>query len=607
MKYLEQKDKAMCDKAKMVIRDCAKKNKQGDPAYTSLSASMQIHLKRLVGSLYWKKAEDYLSQFLKQQFMKKQPGLTDGEAHLKASAMAREAAAPLLPSSSSVGSVGVTKTQSQSSSLLNPVQQEAARQRQLHEAQQARMNQMELKRKEQLKKLHNKKREDLRKKAEAQHQQQALVLHRQQQQQQEPGRSPTVIPPPSKKGGGKKADPRSKQQSLPGNNVLMAPAKAVVGVNSVPLKEYSELMSTLDHATELDVNSVVLISGRGGAAAGILNLEEEQRQLLYGTNGERKKSAKGLYGSGIPVVPTSGGSSTLVDKDGGTSTEEVISKLPSHLRGWSERNLVSSRTAWAKLRLVEREEAKRQEIHLPTPESSHLEEGKEILELTPSSVEKPMPASFCNSEWNWYNENTAEEDQALALISEATQLYVKTLLEGSINMSRQRMNVDGIRLWHIQQSAAAMNGMGASAPNGPLGLSQASHRPPLSLRLGCDVSRQHALAQGNAAKVCQRMEEALLRKRNIVNERCGLEDSFTLSEADGMDAVSKIPKLKTAASKADYNAKRSFEVYGGKDSGNPPLGRVPKQARILKNDFQACMRDPAFALYRGGITTRSFA
>ena len=617
MKYLEQKDKSMCDKAKMVIRDCAKKNKMGDPNYTSLSASMQIHLKRLVGSVYWKKAEDYLSQFLKQQFLKKDPGLSHEQAGVKASTMAKQAAAPLPTTIVSSPPSNQPHSSQSHQQKLQQQQQHAAQQRQMREKEHKRqMELMKIKEKN----LKKQKREnDARKKAVEQQQQQQAQLQR-------PPQQPLVVPPvvsgtptfvgklpDSKNRTGKKGIPsRPKPTSitpgkveLPGLPTLQG-ANMVGGVSTAQLKEYSELMNMLDHATEFDATSAILISGRG-ASAGVLNLEEEQKELLYGTNGKKNETAKGLYGSGTPVVPTS---TTSASGDTAGIIEGSESKLPPHLKGWSDRNLVSSRTAWAKLRLMEREEAKRQEIHLPTRDPIRSEEGDEIPPPPTSTETPPISASSSNSEWNWYNEETAEEDQALALVSEATQLYVKTLLEGAMNMSRQRMNLDGIRLWHIQQAAAAMNGAGASGANGHVvslgGLSQASRRPPLSLRLGCDVSRQHALTQGNAAKVCQRMEEALLRKRNVGNERRGLDDSLTLSEADSMDAVAKVPKLKAAASRADYNAKRSFEVYGGKESGDPPLGRVPKQARILKDDFKVCLKDPAFALHRGGITTRSF-
>merc|ERR1712238_441859 len=72
MKYLEQKNPEMHARAKAVIRQCANKNKEGDPNYASLSGSMQAALKKLVGSGYWKKAEDYLAQFLITQFEKRE-------------------------------------------------------------------------------------------------------------------------------------------------------------------------------------------------------------------------------------------------------------------------------------------------------------------------------------------------------------------------------------------------------------------------------------------------------------------------------------------------------------------------------------------------------
>ena len=95
LNYLKRKDKTMYDKAKMAIRVCAKNKKLGDPNYSLLSASMQIHLKRLVGRMHWKKAETYLSQFLKKQFLKKQQGLSDEQAGKKARYWAMQAAVPL--------------------------------------------------------------------------------------------------------------------------------------------------------------------------------------------------------------------------------------------------------------------------------------------------------------------------------------------------------------------------------------------------------------------------------------------------------------------------------------------------------------------------------
>jgi hypothetical protein len=43
--------------------------------------------------------------------------------------------------------------------------------------------------------------------------------------------------------------------------------------------------------------------------------------------------------------------------------------------------------------------------------------------------------------------------------------------------------------------------------------------------------------------------------------------------------------LKDASQKADDEAKRSFEIYGGKESKDPPFGRVPKKAKLMVNDL----------------------
>uniref|UniRef100_A0A6U0GYL9 Uncharacterized protein n=1 Tax=Helicotheca tamesis TaxID=374047 RepID=A0A6U0GYL9_9STRA len=41
MKYLEQKDKPMHARARAMIKECYDRNKKGDPAYASLTMSMQ--------------------------------------------------------------------------------------------------------------------------------------------------------------------------------------------------------------------------------------------------------------------------------------------------------------------------------------------------------------------------------------------------------------------------------------------------------------------------------------------------------------------------------------------------------------------------------------
>ena len=202
----------------------------------------------------------------------------------------------------------------------------------------------------------------------------------------------------------------------------------------------------------------------------------------------------------------------------------------------------------------------------------------------------------------------------------ATEYFIKSLLEGAVNAARQRQNLDGIRLWHQQHttsmpknsslaSKAAAGAADAPVTGGSLkALEQTpSKEYPLSLRLGCDVRRQIALAEGNAAKTYQRMEEAIHRQKANPNPHLThLASDRTLYNATSMSELSKIPKLPSAPSRADYDAKRSFEVYGGKHSFGPPLGRVPKKARVMVDDFRYCLNDPTFPLKRKSMLASGF-
>jgi hypothetical protein len=97
-------------------------------------------------------------------------------------------------------------------------------------------------------------------------------------------------------------------------------------------------------------------------------------------------------------------------------------------------------------------------------------------------------------EAQWFNEEKAKENKTLALLSEATETYLKFILNKALVAARQCENLDGIRLWHLQ--------------HGP-------SKPPISLHLGCDVNHQIAQAGGNTAKTVQHMEEVLNRQTHV--------------------------------------------------------------------------------------------
>ena len=103
----------------------------------------------------------------------------------------------------------------------------------------------------------------------------------------------------------------------------------------------------------------------------------------------------------------------------------------------------------------------------------------------------------------WFNEARAEQDPTLALLSEASEVFLKTTIEKAISKARLRQNLDGVRLWHPLQAHSNIPNYSSSVE---------VPTPPAFIRLGCDVRRQIALAEGNAAKVYQRMEEAISRQ-----------------------------------------------------------------------------------------------
>jgi len=142
--------------------------------------------------------------------------------------------------------------------------------------------------------------------------------------------------------------------------------------------------------------------------------------------------------------------------------------------------------------------------------------------------------------------------------------------------------LDGVRLWHTLHAR--------SSGNHAAGNDTANKDPPAALiRLGCDVRRQIALAEGNAAKTYQRMEDAISRQNDNACQTSHSSDDQPhrmLLEATSMSDLSKKSPLNTAAHIADINAKRKYAVFGGIDSQEPPFGRVPKKVKVMLQDIE---------------------
>ena len=104
----------------------------------------------------------------------------------------------------------------------------------------------------------------------------------------------------------------------------------------------------------------------------------------------------------------------------------------------------------------------------------------------------------------------------------------------------------------------------------------------------------------------KRMEEALERQIGIPVRARDLRQD-TLEEAADMGDLSWRPLLKQGSENADYHGKRSFEIYGGKESREPPLGRVPKKAKLCAEDFAMASALPVDGpYYKKTYTASSF-
>ena len=603
-----QKDKRMHHQAKIIIKDCAERNKRQEPGYESVTESMKRRLKELVGDHYWKKANDYLIHFIEQK--------------------RRQHAAAAAGGSSSGGGSRSSGGSSSSAQQQQQQQLDAHKRRRLKEQEDRERLRLQSLEKERLKKDQ----------ASKQRTAVASPLVAIQQEIQEKREQITMqtakVPTSSKasksksaarstaaaiaanttaatkgKGGGTKKAPRRKSAgesstvtarrgSAAGSKTAAAAsatAAAAAPVKRVvveePPREYKELMELIDHAVDYDWPSVGQLLG----AKSDLKLTEEEHLLLYGDLPEPSSKTKKRTSISKTSGKTPQGQDVSVKIEG-----QVDKKVNREVRpGWGRSNVLSARSAWARVRLRELKIRKRAASN-PSPivAGGLLSLSTSVArdqQLSTSAAAIPIVDAATSTtsatkpeiEGYWVNEETAEQDAALSLLSAGCQIYLKGVLQKTIQCARQRQNLDGIRLWHQQYTFSKGTSTTSSNINSTaLNLSKddKSKKPPLSLRLGCDVSRQVAQAQGNAAMTVKRMEEALERQTGIPMRARELNND-TLQEATSMGDLSWRPLLKEGAEKAEYQAKRSFEVFGGKEAKDPPLGRVPKKAKLQVEDL----------------------
>jgi hypothetical protein len=486
---------------------------------------MRVKLKQVVNDVYWKKAEDYLKHFLKEKASK-----------------------PVVSSSSSSTTTtsGAYGASTSSAPIINSVSNS-------HEAA-ARGNELQMppqQRQQEPPRGQNQDniptfRDDQSKKRQAMNS--ASTSNKSTVQAKtvppyQPGKEKSV---PKSRAKGASTPIQQRKPSLTTTGAIMdAVIPVPVPVSLIPaqspapvevVRQYNKLMELVDHAFGFDWTVTGSLLGDSTHAT----LTEEQRRLLYDSKNH-------------------GG---VVDKI--FETEGVCFPL----EGWSHRNIVSSRVAWSRLRL-----GKKQNASVTIPANPVVASG--LLSIPQVTGKKPITIESKNStdtsdvDFVWYNEEKAEADVALAVLSEGTEIYIKSVLMKALHCARQRQNLDGIRIWH-QQFASG------------------DSKPTFSLRLGCDVERQIAQTEGNAAMTCKRMEEACERQSNVPT-RDRILNNYTLSNATSMSDLALRPLLGNAVTTAELEGKRKFEIYGGKNCEEPPLGRLSKVAKLEVIDFQTGM------------------
>ena len=526
MKYLEAKDPSLHQRAKLVIKTCAERNKAKDPEYKSLTAAMQTKLRECVGEVYWKKADEYLKHFLRSKMKEK----VEREQ--------RAVAARQQQQQKQGGNVGVPSPLPALNAPTPAVQQQAHRQVSTPKQQPPQQ------RAPSVSGISNSGRAT------------PIVVSKQQQQQQNKNTTSSSVtsrmPPPistttpsttqtqrSTSSSNARSTSKTSAATSKSNQATSSDTKSTSP--TAPLIP-ANVMAMLDQNVRYDPVTAARVLTRE-KLQDQLSLDQEQKLLLYGSTKFTARWSK--------------------QKRQGVANSTQINDDPTVLfRGWDKRNIVSTRVAYARAH------------------DSNIVgvEGKAELNAIDVESDDELESEKAVSKEKWVNEEIAEDDPMLTLISEATQLYVKKILETAITLSRKKQNLDGIRLWHLHHVQ--------------------QRKPPLGLRLGCDVYRQNALNDADAAGTCCRMEQALLRRDFGVKdphpEDVDGEDGLIKNAFSLVDLARRI-QLPNASTDAEQFSKRKLDLYFGKGDEetktiDPPFGRVPKKCKLTSVDLSDAYR-----------------
>jgi hypothetical protein len=164
----------------------------------------------------------------------------------------------------------------------------------------------------------------------------------------------------------------------------------------VPItRECSEFVEMVDHTVNYDWTTAGMLLGQKTHAY----LSEEQRNLLYSEPSVLARlQQQQQQGPSEPSFP---------------------------LSGWGERNVISPRVSWARIRLRE------QRMELAEQESATAADGRlpssppkitTVATTSQGAAAGPSSTPAANKYTVWLHEEKAEEDQTLAVLSEGVQI-----------------------------------------------------------------------------------------------------------------------------------------------------------------------------------------
>ena len=128
-----------------------------------------------------------------------------------------------------------------------------------------------------------------------------------------------------------------------------------------------------------------------------------------------------------------------------------------------------------------------------------------------------------------YSPQTAVEDKALCLLSEAAEEFLRRLLTGAVRSAHA--DLDGVRLFEAQRTAGAHHHLA---------------KPPLGMVLGCDLEKQVAKAQHKVGGEVRSQEKHLNGKIGQAN--AGVVNQITGVEAKHLDSVPSMVRESEAGS-----------------------------------------------------------